>query len=317
MRIPQRSEKLPPLVIIIGPTGVGKTAAAVQLARRMNGEIVSADSSLFYRGMDIGTAKPSLDERQGVRHHLIDVAEPDQPWSLALFQEQAQLAIAGILGRGHLPILVGGTGQYIRAVIQGWQPPQVQPQPGLRRALEEWAEEIGRDGLHSRLALLDPQAAEKIDERNLRRTVRALEVILTSGRPFSQQRQQVSARYDCLILGLALPRPVLYARIDARIEKMLADGFEGEVRRLLELGFSPELPTLSAIGYREMIAFIRGEIALLEAVARMKRRTRIFVRRQANWFKAEDSQIRWFTAQPGAVEAMEEAIREWLQAGCK
>lgn len=305
---------LPPLVVILGPTAVGKTEIAVQLALRLGGEIVSADSRLFYRGMDIGTAKPTQAERQLVPHHLIDVADPDEIWSLAVFKRQAQRTIGEIHARGRLPLLVGGTGQYIRAVIQGWQPPSVAPDPRLRRAFEDWAKEIGMFELHKRLALLDPQAAEKIDARNLRRTVRALEVILTSGRRFSEQRSYQPSPYRVLQIGLIRPRPELYARIDQRVSEMMEAGLVDEVRGLLEKGYSPDLPTLSAIGYAEVTAYLRGHISLEEAVAQIRRSTRVLVRRQANWFKLDDPDIHWFQVQPGVVDQVEAAIRAWLKS---
>jgi tRNA dimethylallyltransferase len=311
LKTPSSDSRLP-LVVILGPTAVGKTEISIQLAERLDGEIVSADSRLFYRGMDIGTAKPTPAEQQRVPHHLIDVADPDQTWSLALFQERARQVIIDIHQRGHLPFLVGGTGQYLRAVTEGWLPPAVQPSPEMRAALEAWAEEIGKDGLHARLAALDAPAAEAIDARNLRRTVRALEVILSTGQRFSDQRQRGEALYRLLQIGFQRPRPELYARIDARIDAMLAAGFVDEVRRLLAQGYSPDLPTLSAIGYREISAYIRGEISLDEAVIQMKRITRTFVRRQANWFKASDPQIHWFNVNQAIVDDVEDLIRQWL-----
>lgn len=302
--------RLLPLVVILGPTAVGKTGAAIELALRLDGEVVSADSRLFYRGMDIGTAKPALEERAGVPHHLVDVSDPEQTWSLAVFQEQARRAISEIHQRGKLPFLVGGTGQYVRAVVHGWKPPQVEPDPRLRAALEAWAARIGPAGLHARLARLDPDAAQSIDYRNLRRTVRALEVIFSTGRLFSSQRVSEPASYRLLQLGLTLPRPELYERIDARIEAMLEQGLVEEVQELLQDGYSPELPSFSAIGYREISAYIQGEISLEEARELMKRNTRAFVRRQANWFKLSDPQIHWFQPGPEALEAMERLIRD-------
>jgi tRNA dimethylallyltransferase len=302
----------PPLVVILGPTAVGKTELAIQIAERLGGEIVSADSRLFYRGMDIGTAKPTPAEQKRVPHHLIDVADPDQIWSLALFQQKAIEAIAEISARGRLPLLVGGTGQYIRAVIQGWELPKVAPNAGLRTALENWAAEIGADGLHQRLASLDPQAAAGIDAHNLRRTVRAVEVILSSGRRFSEQRLSQPSPYRLLLLGLTCPRAELYRRVDARIQMMIEAGLVEEVRALLGQGYSPDLPTLSAIGYREMIAYLRGKISLAEAVRQMQRATRVFVRRQANWFKPDDPDIRWFRIGADTLNDMLEAIREFL-----
>ncbi len=302
----------PPLVVIVGPTAVGKTEIAIQVAERLGGEIVSADSRLFYRGMDIGTAKPTLVERSRVPHHLIDVAEPDETWSLALFQQKARQAIADIHARGKLPLLVGGTGQYIRAVVQGWEVPRVEPNPRLRAALEDWAMEISGEGLHRRLASLDPQAAAGIDASNLRRTVRALEVILSSGRRFSEQRQSGPSPYRYLLLGLTRPRPELYERVDARIQMMIANGLVEEVKGLLERGYPDDMPTISAIGYREIVAYLQGRISLEEAVRQMQRATRIFVRRQANWFKPDDPEIHWFQVGDDTLERMVGAIREFM-----
>jgi len=293
---------LPLLLVLVGPTAVGKTETAIQLAERLNGEIVSADSRTFYRGMDIGTAKPTPKERARIPHHLIDIADPDEVWSLATFQEAAYLAIDSIHALGKLPLLVGGTGQYVHAITQGWIIPRQRPDTRLRAALERWAEEIGGERLHAGLAKLDPGAAAKIDWRNVRRTVRALEVIFRTGQRFSEQRRRGHERYRILIVGLTRPRPELYARIDARIEKMLAAGLVEEVRGLLAQGFSANLPSLSAIGYREIVQHLQGEFPLDEAIRLIKRNTRQFVRRQANWFKADDPDIRWFEAEPEAVE---------------
>jgi tRNA dimethylallyltransferase len=289
-------DKKPPLVVVVGPTAVGKTAFSLELAEKVNGEIVSADSRLFYRGMDIGTAKPATEDMARVPHHLVDVAAPDETWSLAVFQRAARDALAGIHARGRIPLLVGGTGQYVAAVTRGWQPPEVQPDPRLRSILEELARINSPNWLHDGLKLLDPEAAEKIDPRNLRRTVRALEVILTTGKRFSAQRGQGESPYHLLTIGLIRPRPELYARIDARIEVMFENGLLDEVKHLLERGYSPELPSMSAIGYRESVAVVGGEMSLDEAKAQMRRLTRVFVRRQANWFKAEDPEIHWFEA---------------------
>ena len=287
----------PPLVVILGPTAVGKTDLAIQLADRLDGEIVSADSRLLYRGMDIGTAKPTPEQRQQVPHHLIDVADPDQVWSLTLFQRSAQNAIKNIHSRFRLPFLVGGTGQYIRAIVDAWQIPEIKPDLRLRETLEHWAEEIGRDGLHARLAAIDPDAASKIDFRNLRRTIRALEVIFLSGKPFSKQRRFGKSPYHTLQIGMTMPRPELYARIDSRIDMMLTAGFVSEVETLLSKGYAPNLPTFSAIGYQEIIDHLLGNTSLEEAVTIIKRRTRQFVRRQANWFKEDDPKIQWFQSE--------------------
>lgn len=309
---------LNPLVVIVGPTAVGKTELALQLAERLNGEIVSADSRLFYRGMDIGTAKPSPEEQARVPHHLIDVADPYPSWSLADFQQAAHQAITAIHARGRLPLLVGGTGQYVRAVLQAWDLPNQEPDNRLRDELERWAAEIGPYGLHQRLALLDPPSAESIDARNVRRTIRALEVVLRTGRRFSDQRQRSSSPYSILMMGLKRPRAELYQRVDQRIDAMLSAGFLDEVRALLDKGFAPNLPTMSAIGYREMAAHLRGEMTLEEAVAQMKRLTRRFVRHQGAWFREQDAQIHWFEVGSDTLAEMlklTQAEENWLPQG--
>ncbi len=311
-------EAKPPLVALVGPTAVGKTELSLQLAERLNAEIISADSRLFYRGMDIGTAKPTAEERARVPHHLIDVADPDDAWSLTRFQRAAARTIAQIHARGRLPLLVGGSGQYVRAVTEGWQPPAVQPDPRLRAVLEEMAQARGDGGpywLHEALARLDPAAAERIDPRNLRRTVRALEVILASGRPFSAQRRRVPVPWRVLVIGLTRPRPELYARVDARIEAMFAAGLLDEVSALLAAGYAPDLPAMSSIGYRECVAVLRGELTVAEAKALMRRQTRAFIRRQANWFKADDPRIHWFYAgAPDLLPQVQQRIAAFLAA---
>ena len=263
--------------------------------------------------MDIGTAKPTLEERARVPHHLIDVANPDETWSLAVFQHAAAQAIADIHQRGKLPLLVGGTGQYVHAVTHGWSPPATEPDPRLRSVLEEMAKSRGNDWLHGWLALLDPPAAAAIDPRNLRRTVRALEVVFSTGRRFSDQRGQGDSAYRLLTIGLTRPRPELYARLDARIEAMFALGLLEEVRGLLAQGYSPDLPTMSAIGYRECALVLRGEMSLEDAKVRMRRLTRVFVRRQANWFKAEDAETHWFETGEGMIDEIEKEIRVFLE----
>jgi tRNA dimethylallyltransferase len=293
---------LPPLIVLVGPTAVGKTLKAIQLAEMLNGEIVSADSRLFYRGMDIGTAKPSPAEQARIPHHLIDVAEPDQVWSITVFQQAAKDAISQIHSRGKLPFLVGGSGQYVHAVTKGWTPPRIKPNPELRKELEKLAEVNGHVWLHDRLVALDPSAAEKIDPRNVRRTIRALEVILTSGHLFSEQKGQLPSPYSLVEVGLSMPRVELYQRIDARIEAMFEQGLIGEVERLLKKGFSPDLPTMSAIGYRECAKVIEGTLTVEDAKVQMRKATRIFVRRQSNWFKENDPGISWFDSNSSIQE---------------
>lgn len=292
-----------PITVIVGPTAVGKTAFSIAFAKLIQAEIVSADSRYFYRGMNIGTAKPTAEEMQGIPHHLIDVAEPDQTWSLALFQQKAHAAILDIHQRGKNVLVVGGTGQYIRAVLEGWRPPELTPDLPMRKALEAWAAAIGPEDLHRKLSCIDPAAAAKIDYQNVRRTIRAFEVIFTSGQLFSEQRKQIDSPYQPLVIGLTRPRAELYERIDRRIDQMFEDGFVTEVRELLDRGFSPDLPSMSAIGYREVSAYLRQEISLEEAVLQIRRGTRNYVRRQANWFKQSDPQIHWYDLSDQGREA--------------
>lgn len=306
-----------PLAVILGPTAVGKTEIAIQLAERLDGEIVSADSRLFYRGMDIGTAKPTREEQAHVPHHLIDVADPDETWSLAVFQRAAREAIADIHARGRLALLVGGTGQYVRAVTQGWTPPAVRPDERLRSVLDALAASRGPLWLHDRLAMVDPEAAAKIDPRNVRRTVRAWEVILLTGRRFSEQVSQGASLYRLCQIGLTRPRSELYARVDARIDAMFAAGLLDEVRELLGKGYTPDMPSMSGIGYRECATVLRGEMGLDEAKVQMKRLTRVFIRRQANWFKETDPAIRWFQPGRDMLDVMAGFVRASLASDIK
>lgn len=303
----------PPLILLVGPTAVGKTEFSLQLAGELNGEIVSADSRLFYCGMDIGTAKPSREERARIPHHLIDIAPPGDTLSLAEFQSKARQAIQDIHARRRLPFLVGGTGQYIRAVTEGWAPPEVQPDNRLRLVLEAIKEARGAGWLHNGLQKLDPESAEKIDARNYRRTIRALEVIFSTGQKFSHQRRQAVTPYHVIFLGLIRPRAELYQRVDDRIDLMFASGLMDEVKGLLKNGITPDLPSMSAIGYRECMRVLQGELSIEQARAEMKRLTRIFVRRQANWFKENDPNIRWFNPDhTDTLTGMKEYIRNSL-----
>jgi tRNA dimethylallyltransferase len=241
------------------------------------------------------------------------VADPDEIWSLALFQLEANKAIHNIYKNHHLPFLVGGTGQFVRSVIEGWRLPSVEPNPHLREVLTQWSNSVGPEELHSKLLTLDPQAASSIDPTNTRRTIRALEVILSTGRRFSEQKSRGYGLYESLLVGLTLPRVELYQRIDDRITRMINSGFIDEVQRLLDSGYAPDLPTLSAIGYGEIVAYIQGKIDLEEAMMLMKRRTRTFVRRQANWFKENDPDIHWFYSNADTRMEIEKLIDNWLK----
>jgi len=301
------------LVVIVGPTAVGKTALSLRLAEAMDGEVVSADSRLFYRGMDIGTAKPTFEERARVLHHLIDIAEPDETVGLAEFQEQAYSAIADIHARGKLPLLVGGTGQYVRAVVEGWRIPRVPPNPALRAELEAQAKREGAGQLHARLTQLDPVAAQRIDPRNVRRVIRALEVCLITGQPISEQQRKQPPPYRVLQIGLTMERAALYARADRRVEMMVDAGLEEEVRRLVEAGYGWDIPAMSGLGYVQFRPHFEGRATLEETLTEIKRATRRFIRHQYNWFSLNEPAIRWFNVAETKEEEIEQVVKEWLE----
>ena len=298
--------------MVVGPTAVGKTALSIRLAEALNGEVVSADSRLFYRGMDIGTAKPSPAERARVPHHLVDIANPDETVGLAEYLRLARQAIESIHSRGRPALLVGGSGQYVRALVEGWSIPRVEPDPGLRQELEDQAEREGAQGLHNRLAEIDPAAAQRIDARNVRRLVRALEVCLVTGRPISEQQRKRPPGYRVLQVGLTMPRSELYARADERVEAMLASGQEQEVRRLLSEGYAWHLPAMSGLGYAQFRSYCEEGGPLEEVAAEIKRATHGFIRRQYNWFRLDDPAIVWFDVTESTAEEIEAYVADWL-----
>jgi tRNA dimethylallyltransferase len=307
-----------PLLAIVGPTASGKTALAVALAERLRdtieAEAVAADSRQIYRLMDIATAKPTPEERAALPHHLIDIVWPDENYTLANYQADANAAIAAVWERGHLPLLVGGTGLYMRAVVDGLAIPAVAPVPELRAQLEREAAEHGAESLHGRLAEIDPAAAANTDPRNVRRLVRALEVSLVTGRPFSEQQGARPTPYRMLILGLSMDRPLLYARADERVEAMLAAGLVEEAQALVARGYSWDLPSMSSLGYREIGAYLQGETMLEQAIERLKLDTHAYIRRQFTWFRP-DQRIHWLDAARSLSELTDAAqaeIQPWL-----
>lgn len=291
----------PAIVAIVGPTAVGKSELALRLARDLPLEIVSADSRQVYRGLDIGTAKPTHAEQRQVAHHLIDVVDPEDDFTLADFQDQAYQAIDDVLRRGRFPLLVGGTGLYVRAVVDGVRLPRVAPDPAFRSDLERLAAENGAAWLHERLARLDPRAAARIDARNVRRVVRALEVIEKSGQLFSAF-QDPEPRYDVLTLGLTRDRQTLYRRIDERVDQQIEGGLIQETQRVLVRGCPPTRPALGGLGYREVVAYLEGRLDLPSAVERIKFETHRFARQQATWFRLDDPRICWLDAGPASIE---------------
>ena len=281
------------LVAIVGATGTGKSAIALELAQRLGGEIVNADSRQVYRGMDIGTAKPSADDRRLVRHHLYDIADPREGYSLVAYQCDARAALEQIWSRGAFAWLVGGTPQYVWALLEDWQVPEVAPDEALRRDLEAFAAASGWEALHSRLAAVVPIAAGRLDGRLDRRGVRAFEVYETSGRPISDWQRKGTPDFEFLLFGVDVPRPELYPRIDRRVDAMFAAGFIEEVQALLDAGVPAGAPAMSSIGYAEVLRHLRGELPLSEAVERTKIATHRLVRSQDQWFRRDDPRITW------------------------
>ncbi|MGO0123345.1 tRNA (adenosine(37)-N6)-dimethylallyltransferase MiaA [Desulfothermobacter acidiphilus] len=299
-----------PLVVITGPTATGKTAVAIEVALRLKGEIISADSMMVYRGMDIGTAKPSLEERRGVPHHLIDVVEPDQHFSVGAFQAMVQELIPAIHQRGHWPLLVGGTALYLRAVIDGYTL-AVEANRELRQRLLEEARRLGTAHFYEQLRAIDPQAAAKIHPHDRKRLVRALEIYYQTGKPPSELQRQAPPPYRVLMFGLHLPRTELYRRIEQRVDAMIAAGLVEEVRRLLERGISPQATSMQGLGYKEIAAYLRGEVSWEQALYLLKRNTRRFAKRQLTWFR-RDPRIRWLdvTRHAGVEDLAEEIVRQ-------
>jgi len=282
------------LLAIVGPTGVGKSKLALRLAQTFDGEIVSADSRQVYLHMDIGTAKPTREELALVPHHLINVVNPDEDFSLGKYHQLAYDAITDIQRRNKLALLVGGSGLYAWSVLEGWGIPQVPPDPELRRSLEQRAAEFGEDELYQELAAVDPLAAQKIDPRNVRRTIRALEVHKIAKVPFSQLQNKQSSPFNALIIGLTEDREELYHRIDRRVDEMIERGLVAEVERLVSMGYDFNLPAMSGIGYKEIGMFLRGELTLAAAIQQIKFETHRFVRHQYSWFRLKDDRIKWF-----------------------
>ena len=299
------------LLAIVGPTAVGKSELALRLAGRHGGEIVGADSRQVYRHMDIGTAKPSAEDRLAVPHHLIDMVGPDEDYSLAHFLKQAGDAITAVQEQSSLPILVGGTGQYVWGLLEGWQVPAVPPDPELRSRLEKRARTEGAAALHQELFGLNPAAAGRIDVSNVRRVIRALETMHASPQPEAESPRKIAPPYRTKVVGLTMRRSALYQRVDKRVDEMIAAGWIGEVRSLLDMGYSPELPSLSGVGYRELVQHTKGEVALDSAVERIKLSNHRLVRHQYSWFRPADRRIEWFDVSSGLHDA-EAAVEQWV-----
>jgi tRNA dimethylallyltransferase len=301
------------LIAIIGPTGIGKTKLAIQLALRFHGEIVNADSRQIYRHMEIGTAKPGKEELSSVPHHLVDIIEPNREFSLAEYQQLVDDAIEDIQARGKIPFLVGGSGLYIWAVLEGWTVPKVAPDVTFRQQLEKKAEAGQGADLYQELEQIDPLAASKIDPRNIRRVIRALEVTKLTEAPFSQSQNKKPPPYQTLIIGLTADRKELYRRADQRVDRMIKHGFVEEVNKLLKMGYNLNLPAMSSIGYREIGQFVQGEMTLEEAVYKIKTGTHRFIRHQYAWFRLKDERIKWFDVEKVVEGEIEKTVGEFVK----
>jgi len=307
-----------PLVVLVGPTAVGKTAASIGLAQKLNGEIISGDSMQIFRGLDIGTAKITPEEMDGVPHHLIDIKEPWETFSAAEFKQRADQCIADIAERGRLPILVGGTGFYVNSVLYEYHFGEAERDEAYRQELLQYQAEYGDEALWKLLEQKDAPSAQRLHCHDSKRIIRALEVLHVTGVPASQRQntlEREQMRYHTVYLGLNLPRDILYGRINHRVDQMIAAGLEQETRQALAQGVDRDALSMTSLGYRQMVQYINGEISLERAVELIKRDTRHFAKRQLTWFR-RDPNIRWVEKQ-GKTEQQVEAellqqIREKL-----
>lgn len=300
--------KKKPLVILVGPTAVGKTAASIGLAKALNGEIISGDSMQIFKGLDIGTAKISKEEMNGVVHHMIDIKEPTENFSAAEFKDRVDALIDDITSRGKLPIIVGGTGFYVNGVLYEYHFGEADVDEAYRQELAEYLETNGKEALWQMLNERDAKSAERLHANDVKRVMRALEVLHVTGIPASERQSEVDKkemRYNAVYLGLSLPRDVLYDRINRRVDMMMEEGLEEETRRALESGVPEDALSMTSLGYRQMIQYFNGEISLEKAVELIKRDTRHFAKRQLTWFR-HDPNIQWVEKQ-GKTDAEIEA----------
>ena len=292
------------LVAVVGPTAAGKSELALSLAERFGGEIVNADSRQVYRGMDAGTAKPSREMRARLPHHLYDIVAPAESYSLARYRRDAVAAFEGIWARGRVPWLVGGTGQYVWALLEGWSVPEVAPRPALRAELRALAGREGVEALHARLRAVDPEGAERIDGRNVRRVIRAIEVWEATGEPIGVRQTKGDPGFVWRALGVDREHDELVWRINRRTEAMYAGGLVEETRALLDGGLPPDASALSSIGYAEAVRELRGEITREKAIELTKRATKRLARRQRQWFRRQDPRIVWADGPEAASDAV-------------
>jgi tRNA dimethylallyltransferase len=301
------------IVAVIGPTAVGKSRLAMTIAQHYYAEIISADSRQIYRHMDIGTAKPSVDDQTRVKHHLIDIIYPDDTFSVAEYKTAADGIIADIIAGGKIPVLVGGSGQYIWALLENWQIPLIMPDTEFRSSMLNEAEIGGFEVLHAELRRIDPESGSKIHPTNIRRVIRALEIHHQTGRKASDFAKKGRAINKTLIIGLTSERKTLYHRIDGRVDNMISQGLVEEVKNLIDTGYTSELPSMSGIGYQQISAYIKGRLSLDEAIQRIKYATHRFARSQYNWFRLHDPRITWYDADDDNDEKIIYTIKTFLE----
>lgn len=300
------------LIVVLGPTAVGKTALAIALAKRLHTEVISGDSMLIYRHMDIGTAKPSPAEQDGVLHHLIDIVEPSESYDVTAFLDVARKKIHELNERGCIPILAGGTGLYIKALLEGYQFNVTPQNEAFRRDMERVIEEHGVEEVHRRLAEVQPETAARLHPNDTRRVIRALEVATFSGETVSQEKADGAARlYDVAVIGLTSERSLLYDRINKRVDDMMEQGLLDEVKSLLARGISPDAQAMKGIGYKELVAYLDGRCTLEEAVDEIKKGTRHFAKRQFTWYR-KMPYIDWYevTTKEDLVRIEEEIVKK-------
>lgn len=282
-----------PLIVILGPTAVGKTNIAIKVAQKISGEIISADSMQIYRYMDIGTAKPTMEERKGIPHYLIDIICPDESFSVADFRQEAEQLINDIEKRGNFPMLVGGTGLYLSALTEQFFFPEIATDWELREGLRRQAEIHGTTYIHNKLQAIDPITAARLHPNDLRRVIRAIEIYQLTGLPLSvQPKKEKRSNYQIINIGLIRPRQEIYERINKRVEEMIGQGLVDEVHRLLDMGYNEDLVSMQGLGYRQIIPYLKNSCSLERSIELLKRDTRHFAKRQLTWFRRNES-IQW------------------------
>lgn len=292
----QLTSNKPKICILVGPTGVGKTDVSIELAKALNGEIISADSAQVYKYMDVGTAKANEEEMQGIKHHMIDEVYPDQSFSVAQFRDRAEVYIQEISAKGKLPIIVGGTGLYINSLLNNLEFTKSVGDEAYRLEMQSIADEKGNEYLHEMLKDIDPESYERLHPNDTRRVIRALEVYKFTGKTishFQEESKKAPSKYDFAFVGLAMDRQKLYDRINRRVDIMLEKGLVAEVQKLLDMGYDRSLVSMQALGYKEIVQYLMGEITLEEALFILKRDSRHYAKRQLTWFR-RDERIQWF-----------------------